>query len=143
MQWDWVSTTPEREVTPQYTMEQIVAVNPYNPDIHPDLEAYMQEQVNTQTYSLDANLCLLRLYQFEPSRMNIQIVARILVKELMALPTPDFNLCMFMLPEKLQMEDPFLTLINLAHFLEAIGFREFWDKAARNHHILEGVPGFA
>ncbi|MCO5607200.1 hypothetical protein L7F22_061393 [Adiantum nelumboides] len=58
-----VAATPEREVTPQYTMEQIVAVNPYNPDILPDLEAHVQEQVNMQTYSLDANLCLLRLYQ--------------------------------------------------------------------------------
>eukprot|EP00250_Pteridium_aquilinum_P023251 c26495_g1_i1 orf=520-1236(-) len=137
-----VAATPEREVAPQYTMEQIVAVNPYNPDILPDLEAYVQEQVNHQTYSLDANLCLLRLYQFEPSRMSVQTVARILVKALMALPAPDFNLCMFLIPEKLQMEDPFLTLITLAHFLETARFREFWDEAARNRHILEVVPGF-
>ncbi|KAI5076083.1 hypothetical protein GOP47_0008148 [Adiantum capillus-veneris] len=75
MQRDWVAAT-HKEVTPQYTMEQSVAVNPYNLDILLDLEAYVSEQVNTQTYNLDANLCLLRLYEFEPSRMNIQIVAR-------------------------------------------------------------------
>ncbi|KAF6139817.1 hypothetical protein GIB67_009664 [Kingdonia uniflora] len=72
-----------REVTKQttsYTVEQLVAVNPYNPDILPDLENYVNEQVSSQTYSLDANLCLLRLYQFEPERMSTQIVARILVK---------------------------------------------------------------
>lgn len=128
--------------TPEYSMEQIVAVNPYNPDILPDLEAYVQEQVNHQTYSLDSNLCLLRLYQFEPSRMSIQIVAKVLVKALMALPAPDFNLCMFLIPEKLQMEDPFLTLITLAHSLETARFQEFWNAADKNRHILEVVPGF-
>lgn len=125
-----------------FTMEQLVALNPYNPDILPELESYVQEQVMHQTYSLDANLCLLRLYQFETSRMNIQIVARILVKALMALPAPDFNLCMFLIPERLQMEEPFLTFITLAHFLETARFREFWDEAARNRDILEVVPGF-
>ncbi|KAF2543966.1 hypothetical protein F2Q68_00028950 [Brassica cretica] len=63
-----------------YTVEQLVAVNPFNPEILPDLENYVNEQVTSQTYSLDANLCLLRLYQFEPERMNTHIVARILVK---------------------------------------------------------------
>lgn len=137
-----VAATSERELGAQYSMEQIVAVNPYNPDILPDLEGYVQEQVNQQTYSLDSNLCLLRLYQFEPSRMSVPIVAKVLVKALMALPAPDFNLCMFLIPEKLQMEDPFLTLITLAHFLETARFREFWDEAARNRHILEAVTGF-
>lgn len=142
MQRDRAVASSERELAPQYTMEQVVALNPYNPDILPELETYVQEQVMHQTYSLDANLCLLRLYQFEPSRMNVQIVARVLVKALMALPAPDFNLCMFLIPEKLQMEDPFLTLITLAHFLETARFREFWDEAARNRDILEVVPGF-
>lgn len=28
-----------------YTVEQLIAVNPYNPDILPDLENYVNEQV--------------------------------------------------------------------------------------------------
>ncbi|KAJ7297206.1 hypothetical protein O6H91_Y073200 [Diphasiastrum complanatum] len=124
------------------TMEQLVALNPYNPDILPELESYVHEQVISQMYSLDANLCLLRLYQFEPGRLNIHVVSRILVKALMALPASDFNLCMFLIPERLQLEEPFLTLATLAHFLETARFREFWDEAARNRDILEVVPGF-
>ncbi|KAL0872684.1 hypothetical protein Bca101_022389 [Brassica carinata] len=130
-----------------YTVEQLVAVNPFNPEILPDLENYVNEQVTSQTYSLDANLCLLRLYQvlyssqpylppevivppnwrfvsvmqFEPERMNAQIVARILVK---------------------QMEEQFKTLIVLSHYLETGRFQQFWDEAAKNRHILESVPGF-
>jgi translation initiation factor 3 subunit K len=40
------------------------------------------------------------------------------------------------------MEEPFLTLATLAHFLETAHFREFWDEANRNRDILEVVPGF-
>ncbi|KAH9652892.1 eukaryotic translation initiation factor 3 subunit K [Citrus sinensis] len=108
-----------------FTVEQLVAVNPYNPDILPDLENYVNEQVLSQTYSLDANLCLLRLYQFEPERMSTQIVARILIKALMAMPAPDFSLCLFLIPERVTGR-----------------FRHFWDEAAKHRNIVEAVPGF-
>ncbi|KAB2633927.1 eukaryotic translation initiation factor 3 subunit K-like [Pyrus ussuriensis x Pyrus communis] len=123
-------------------VEQLLAVNPYNPDILPDLENYVNEQVSSQTYSLDANLCLLRLYQFEPDRMSTQIVARILVKALMAMPSPDFSLCLFLIPERVQMEEQFKTLIVLSHYLETGRFTQFWDEASKNRHIVEAVPGF-
>ncbi|KAH6779187.1 eukaryotic translation initiation factor 3K [Perilla frutescens var. hirtella] len=131
---------PQSEMS--YTVEQLVAVNPYNPDILPDLENYVNEQVSSQTYSLNANLCLLRLYQFEPERMSTQIVARILIKALMAMPAPDFSLCLFLIPERVQMEEQFKTLIVLSHYLETARFRQFWDEAAKSRHILEVVPGF-
>nr|XP_043623890.1 eukaryotic translation initiation factor 3 subunit K [Erigeron canadensis] len=128
--------------TTEITVEQLVAVNPYNPDILPDLENYVNHQVSSKTYSLDANLCLLRLYQFEPERMSSQIVARILIKALMAMPAPDFSLCLFLIPERVQMDQPFKTLILLSHYLETAKFRQFWDEAAKTRHILDVVPGF-
>ncbi|KAK1307666.1 Eukaryotic translation initiation factor 3 subunit K [Acorus calamus] len=136
----------EREVGQKqqvsYSVEELVAVNPYNPDILSDLENYVHEQVSSQTYSLDANLCLLRLYQFEPERMSLQIISQILVKALMAMPAPDFNLCLFLIPERVQMEEQFKTLIVLSHYLETARFRQFWDEAAKNRSIVEVVPGF-
>ncbi|KAH0654454.1 hypothetical protein KY290_031488 [Solanum tuberosum] len=124
------------------TVEQLIAVNPYNPDILPDLENYVNEQVSSQTYNLDANLCLLRLYQFEPERMSTPIVARILVKALMAMPAPDYSLCLFLIPERVQIEEQFKTLNVLSHFLETARFRQFWDEAAKSCHIVETVSGF-
>ncbi|RZB72006.1 Eukaryotic translation initiation factor 3 subunit K [Glycine soja] len=133
----------EKETTKvAYAVEQLVAFNRYNPDILPDLENYVNDQVSSQTYSLDANLCLLRLYQFEPEKMSSQIVARILVKALMAMPAPDFSLCLFLIPERVQMEEQFKTLIVLSHYLETGRFRQFWDEAAKSRHIVEAVPGF-
>ena len=35
----------QQQQTVPYTVEQLVAVNPYNPDILPDLENYVNEQV--------------------------------------------------------------------------------------------------
>ncbi|KAI3447254.1 hypothetical protein Pfo_003919 [Paulownia fortunei] len=140
-----MSNTPtnQKQQSPMsYTVEQLVAVNPYNPDILPDLENYVNEQVSSQTYSLNANLCLLRLYQFEPERMSTQIVARILIKALMAMPAPDFSLCLFLISERVQMEEQFKTLIVFSHYLETARFRQFWDEAAKSRHILEVVPGF-
>ncbi|MQL80212.1 hypothetical protein Taro_012650 [Colocasia esculenta] len=148
--------SPNQQQQVSYTVEELVAVNPYNPDILPDLENYVNEQVSSQTYSLDANLCLLRLYQFEPERMSLQIIVRILVKALMALPASDFNLCLFLIPERVvwcsnlcqlffvrqQMEEQIKTLIVLSHYLETARFRQFWDEAAKYRSILEVVPGF-
>lgn len=74
--------------------------------------------------------------------MSTQIVARILVKALMAMPAPDFSLCLFLIPERVQMEEQFKTLIVLSHYLETARFRQFWDEAAKNRHIVEVVPGF-
>ncbi|VVA99869.1 unnamed protein product [Arabis nemorensis] len=85
------------------TVEQLVAVNPFNSEILPDLENYVNEQVTSQTYSVEANLCLLRLYQ-----------------ALMAMPTPDFSLCLFLISERVQMEEQFKALIVLSHYLEAV-----------------------
>ncbi|XP_047084805.1 eukaryotic translation initiation factor 3 subunit K-like [Lolium rigidum] len=125
-----------------FTVEEIVAANPYNPDILNDLEVFVNEQVSSQAYNLDANLSLLRLYQFEPERLSVQIVARILIKALMAMPAPDFSLCLFLIPEHVQMEEQFKTLIVLSHYLETGRFRQFWDEASKNRNILEVVPGF-
>ncbi|KAK4478999.1 hypothetical protein RD792_014508 [Penstemon davidsonii] len=72
-----------------YTVEQLISVNPYNPDILPDLENYVNEQA------------------------------------LMAMPAPDFSLCLYLIPERVTAR-----------------FRQFWDEAAKSRQILEVVPGF-
>lgn len=35
----------------QYTVEQLIALNPYNPDILPDLETFVNEQVRLTNFS--------------------------------------------------------------------------------------------
>nr|GEY58265.1 eukaryotic translation initiation factor 3 subunit K [Tanacetum cinerariifolium] len=120
-----MTTGVEESKNMSYTVEHLVSVNPYNPDILPNLQNYVNEQVSSESYSLDANLCLIRLYQ-----------------ALMAMPAPDFSLCLFLIPERVQMDEQFKTLILLFDYLETAKFRQFWDEAAKARHILDLVPGF-
>lgn len=102
----------------------------------------MDEQVSKGTYSMDSNLALLRLYQFYPDRVKPTVLSKILIKALMRLPEPDFLLCTHLVPERLQLEDPFATLANAAGALEGARFKEFWALAASIQDLLDTVPDF-
>eukprot|EP00588_Corethron_pennatum_P012654 CAMPEP_0194265620 /NCGR_PEP_ID=MMETSP0169-20130528/797_1 /TAXON_ID=218684 /ORGANISM="Corethron pennatum, Strain L29A3" /LENGTH=261 /DNA_ID=CAMNT_0039006125 /DNA_START=96 /DNA_END=881 /DNA_ORIENTATION=- len=52
---------------PSYdTIAGLLATERYNPNIVPQLEAYVEEQAKTCTYHFQANLTLTKLYQFFP-----------------------------------------------------------------------------
>ena len=65
----------------------------YNPDNIPLLEEYVQYQIKEKKYNLDANLALLKLYQFNPNHFQTLVTAHILLKALTNLPHSDFLLC--------------------------------------------------
>ena len=75
------------------------------------LEEYVSQQVRDGSYDLDANMALLKLYQFYPDRVRhevsknqsslvfifcswywiqLQIILAVLLKGMMRLPEPDF-----------------------------------------------------
>ena len=74
------------------------------------LEEYVSQQVRDGSYDLDANMALLKLYQFYPDRVRyevlfrvffvwievfpcqnwVQIILAVLLKGMMRLPEPDF-----------------------------------------------------
>ncbi|CAI5999860.1 unnamed protein product [Closterium sp. NIES-65] len=121
---------------------QLLAANPYNPEILPDLEKHVDDQIANGTYDLDANLTLLRLYMFEPARVNVRKISGVLIKAMMALPRTDVTLCLCLIPERYQIEEPLSTLIALSQFLETARFREFWSEVEQQRDLLGAVPGF-
>ena len=56
-------------------------------------EQYVERQCQDNTYDLEANLALLKLYQFNPSQYNQEITQRILLKAITNLPHTDIILC--------------------------------------------------
>jgi translation initiation factor 3 subunit K len=72
----------------------------YNPESIPFLENYVKQQVEQQSYNLEANLALLRLYRFHPERENAEIVSVILALALTQYPGKDFLLCTYLLSDK-------------------------------------------
>eukprot|EP01097_Dermamoeba_algensis_P005268 TRINITY_DN3343_c0_g1_i1.p1 TRINITY_DN3343_c0_g1~~TRINITY_DN3343_c0_g1_i1.p1 ORF type:complete len:228 (+),score=49.30 TRINITY_DN3343_c0_g1_i1:33-686(+) len=121
---------------------QLLERSRYNVDILPDLEAYLDKQLNEKTYDLEANLAILKLYQFSPDKIKPQIVAKIVVKALMNMPNPDFLFTSSLIPEKLYNSEPISLLINLARLLESCRFTEFWTETSKVKELLSTVPGF-
>ena len=70
-----------------------LAPNRYNPNNLPELENYVEYQVREGVYNLEANLAVLKYYQFIPNRFNKDICVKILIKALTNMPKADFILC--------------------------------------------------
>lgn len=73
----------------------------YNPENIMTLEKYVEIQSRDNAYDLEANLALLKLYQLNPTRFNVDITCQILLKALTNLPHTDFVLCKCLLSEKI------------------------------------------
>ena len=67
-------------------------------------------QAREKAYDLEANLALLKLYQFNPTYSNLEVVMQILLKSLTNLPHTDFVLCKCLLSQEV-LEDPQVNLI--------------------------------
>lgn len=71
----------------------------YNPANLQTLERYVDMQSRDNTYDLEANLSVLKLYQFNPEKFNVDITCQILLKALTNFPHTDFTLCKCLLLE--------------------------------------------
>lgn len=85
-------------------MRQTVAtilksIERYNPANLQTLERYVEMQSRENTYDLEANLAVLKLYQFNPEKFNPDITCQILLKALTNFPHTDFTLCKCLLLE--------------------------------------------
>lgn len=72
----------------------------YNPDNLSTLERYVEIQSQENAYDLEANLAVLKLYQFN-QKYNEDITCQILLKALTNFPHTDFILCKCLLNQNL------------------------------------------
>lgn len=71
---------------------------------------YVRRQSQENAYDLEANLAVLKLYQFNKN-YNLDITSQILLKALANFPHTDFILCKCLLTEKLV--SSFIVLKNI------------------------------
>ena len=74
-------------------------ISRYNPDNLQKLERHVELQAQENMYDLEANLSVLRLYQFGPNFYRSNIVNLILLKAMTNLPHTDFLLCKCLLTQ--------------------------------------------
>lgn len=98
-------------------------------------------QVSSGAYNKDVNLALLKLYQFDPSRMNVGLVSSVLALALQHIADGDFQLCLYLLVDLA----PFEAFVQLADLLELGRFAEFWTArsgASPAKPAIDAVRGF-
>ena len=102
----------------------------------------MDEQAAENTYDLDANLAVLKFYQFNPHLMNLEITHTILLKALTNLPHTDFVLCKCLLLPAQMKDDTVKEIIYIADILEQCDFALFWSHVDAKRDLFRNVTGF-
>lgn len=111
---------------------KLKGIERYNPENMELLVDYLDSQCKNNHYDLEANLAILKLYQFNPGMFQAQVVEKILLKALTNLPHPDFILCKCLIePTKLDSGN-IQTINEMHHLLELCQFRKFWVSSNLN-----------
>ncbi|KNC22957.1 hypothetical protein FF38_13756 [Lucilia cuprina] len=126
----------------QTIQEMLGCIERYNPDHLKTLEAYVEDQAKNNTYDLEANLAVLKLYQFNPHMLNFDITYTILLKSLTNLPHTDFVMAKCLLLPQQMKNETVQTIIDLADILERTDFTLFWQRAEVNKSIFRHIQGF-
>ncbi|KAI9794676.1 MAG: hypothetical protein M1835_006490 [Candelina submexicana] len=83
---------------PEHINDILNGLDRYNPETTGVFQDYVSQQCENRTYDCYANLALLKLYQFNPHLTRDETITNILVKALTVFPSPDFSLCLHLLP---------------------------------------------
>ncbi|XP_036327891.1 eukaryotic translation initiation factor 3 subunit K [Rhagoletis pomonella] len=126
----------------QTIQEMLGCIERYNPDHLKTLEAYVEDQAKNNTYDLEANLAVLKLYQFNPHMLNFDITYTILLKCLTNLPHTDFVMAKCLLLPQQMKDGTVQTIIDLADILERTDFTLFWQRAELNRALFRHISGF-
>merc|ERR1712160_24591 len=100
------------------------------------------KQIGKGVADLDANTALLKLYQFYPELAKVAVVRKILVLALMSLPASDFQLCLFLVSEKVQEEAEIASIVSAWEQLETADFGAFWESVKSTPDVLQ-TPNMA
>ncbi|KAF6034263.1 hypothetical protein EB796_007430 [Bugula neritina] len=117
-------------------------IDRYNPENLVTLERYVAIQCEENTYDLEANLAVLKLYQFNPSYYQTPVTMRILLKALTNLPHTDFILCKSLLDGARIDDESVQKVIHLANLLECCQFTAFWANLEEEADLVADIAGF-
>lgn len=112
------------------------SIERYNPGNLPIFLEHLKKTVENGTYDIEAYLAILKLYQFNPARLDVETVKTILLKALTALPQNDFVLCLGLLTEEVHSDADVARIIYISELLEGALFEEFWAYLKENDDLL-------
>uniref|UniRef100_A0A674NT21 Eukaryotic translation initiation factor 3 subunit K n=1 Tax=Takifugu rubripes TaxID=31033 RepID=A0A674NT21_TAKRU len=119
--------------------ELLRGIDRYNPENLATLERYVETQAKENAYDLEANLAVLKLYQFNPAYFQTAVTSQILLKALTNLPHTDFTLCKCMIDQTHQEERPIRQILYLGNLLETCTNTHTFVE---NRELIDGITGF-
>uniref|UniRef100_A0A8C4ND73 Eukaryotic translation initiation factor 3 subunit K n=1 Tax=Eptatretus burgeri TaxID=7764 RepID=A0A8C4ND73_EPTBU len=123
--------------------ELLRGIDRYNPENLMTLERYVEIQARENAYDLEANLAVLKLYQFNPQHFQTSVTAQILLKALTNLPHTDFTLCKCLIDKARPLAEKQLSrILYLGDLLETCRFETFWHELAKTPELVVGIAGF-
>ncbi|XP_054723887.1 eukaryotic translation initiation factor 3 subunit K-like [Uloborus diversus] len=119
-------------------------IDRYNPENLGTLEQYIDIQARENAYDLEANLAVLKLYQFNPGRYSLNSVQLILLKALTNLPHTDFVLCKCLIEQQYLEKEEIKRIVYLHELLETCQFPQFWHliRSKDTKIPVAGITGF-
>ncbi|KAG8320881.1 eukaryotic translation initiation factor 3 subunit K [Homalodisca vitripennis] len=125
----------------QTIASKVKGIEMYNPENLKTFELYVEMQSQENVYDLEANLVVLKFYQFS-QKYDIKITSQILLKALTNFPHTDFILCKCLLNEQLCKEHPINQIIYLADLLECCDLQMFWEEVYKMSDLCSQITGF-
>ncbi|KAF4522483.1 hypothetical protein B566_EDAN002568 [Ephemera danica] len=114
----------------------------YNPENLQLLEQYVDMQSRENIYDLEANLAILKLYQLDCTKYNVDFTCQILLKAITNFPHTDFVLCKCLLNEKNLQDTQVANIVYLADILERCDFQQFWTRIHSMPELCSRIVGF-
>nr|CAH8834149.1 unnamed protein product [Trichobilharzia regenti] len=106
------------------------------------LEQHVSWQISNNEYDFEANLALLRLYQFYPEHFNAEYAKLVLLKAICSQNPTDFTLYKYLIHLEHLSKEPLSRVVELGFFLETCRFTEFWMRLKENPKLVSSIPGF-
>jgi translation initiation factor 3 subunit K len=123
-------------------MSPATYTNVFESNLVDKLEDYVNQQLKENTFDMEANLHLLRLYQIFHDKSSVEGVRKVLLKALMNLKDNAFTLAMYLVPEKYHNDSQVEALSQLAKLLEVAQYDEFWKQAETHKDTVQAATGF-
>lgn len=130
------------ELTKDEIAIKLKGIERYNPLHVGILTEYLEAQCSKNEYDLEANQAILKLFQFNPSLFQSEIVEKILLKALTNLPHPDFILCELLIDSSRISQGHIEDIILMHQRLETCQFKAFWKELTNQEDLIKDIVGF-
>lgn len=130
------------ELTKEEIENKLKGIERYNPLHIEILTEYFDAQCKNNQYDLEANMAILKLYQFNPNLFKSEVVEKILLKALTNMPHPDFILCELLIDSSKLSQGNIQEIILMHTRLELCQFKTFWSDLDAQGDLYRDIVGF-